>query len=87
MIECTNNFKEQYNNQLKCRICKEENSIENEDHLLTCATLSTESFEVSFSDVYGDIDEQFKVTQIFKKILRKRRVYLDAMEKQSSINN
>ena len=87
MIECKNNFKEQYNNQLKCRICKEEDSIENEDHLLTCATLSTESFAVSFSDVYGDIDEQFKVTQIFKKILRKRRVYLDAMEKQSSINN
>ena len=42
-------------------------SCHNEDHI----------HKVRFSDVYGNTDEQYKALQVFKKILRSRKVYLN----------
>ena len=36
MIDCKSNFSQQYDNNLVCRICKDINTVENEDHLLVC---------------------------------------------------
>ena len=81
MIDCKTNFREQFHQRLQCRICKEPNSIENEDHLLTCSVLNNANSEVNFSDVYGDIDHQYKATQAFKSVIRRRKVFLDVMDK------
>ena len=43
--------------------------------------LNDQVYEVTFSDVYGNADEQYKVVQIFKKVLRRRQPYLDIAEK------
>ena len=79
MIECKSNFSNQYGDNLICRICQDVNSIEDEDHILVCPILNTEHYDVTFSDVYRDIDTQYNVTKVYKKVLRRRNVYLEAM--------
>ena len=84
MLECKANFSEQYQKKLQCRLCKAPDSIENEDHLLTCSILNTVKYNVQFSDVYGTVDEQYEVVQIFKKVVRRWKVYLDNIQYPSS---
>ena len=79
MIDCKSNFSNQFDNVLTCRFCQEVNSVDNEDHLLLCKTLNTEEYDVQFSDVYCDLDKQYKVTQVFKKVLRRRKIYQETM--------
>ena len=79
MIYCKSNFSNLFDNKLNFRTCQEVNSVEDEDHRLLCKTLNTENYDVKFSNVYCDIEKQYKVTQIFKIVLRKRNSYLDAM--------
>ena len=79
MIDCKSNFRNQFDNVLTCRTCQEVNSVEDEDHLLSCKTLNTEEYDVQFSDVYCNLDKQYKVTKVFKRILRRRQIYLDTL--------
>ena len=81
MVDCKANFRNQYRNILTCRICKATESIENEDHILTCSVLNDEEYDVQFSDVYGSTDGQYRAVQVFKKVLRRRKIYLDIAEK------
>ena len=81
MLDCKTNFRNQYNNVLTCRICKENDSIEDEDHILNCSVLNDEGYGVQFSEVYGSADEQYRAVQVFKKVLRRRQIYLDIAEK------
>ena len=81
MVDCKANFRNQYRNILTCRICKATESIENEDHILTCSMLNDEEYDVKFSDVYGSTDGQYRAVQVFKKVLRRRKIYLDIAEK------
>jgi hypothetical protein len=67
---------------LQCRLCKAPDSIENEDHVLTCSILDTEKYNVQSRDV--DVDEQSEVVQIFKKVVRRWKVYLDNIQYPSS---
>ena len=78
MTNCKSNFKQQYVNNMKCRICASEGSVEDEDHILICPALTDGQ-----TDVYGDIDSQLHAVKVFKKVLRKRQVYLDMKEKQT----
>ena len=80
MLDCKNNFKNQFENNLKCRLCEDTNSVENEEHLLHCIAIQNEDLNITFSDVYGDVDKQYKATQVFKKILRKRKVLIDLLQ-------
>ena len=79
MINCKSNFSNAYDNQLQCRMCEELDSVENEDHLLTCSVLNTEKYDVQYSDVFESIDKQYSAVKVFKNVLRKRQVYLDNM--------
>ena len=79
MINCKSNFSNAYDNQLQCRMCEEPDSVENEDHLLTCSVLNTENYDVQYSDVFESIDKQYSAVKVFKNVLRKRQVYLDNM--------
>ena len=81
MVDCKSNFSHLFEENMTCRICDDENSYENEDHLLVCKTLNTEEYDVRYSDVYANVNKQYKVTQVFKKVLRMRNVYIEAMDK------
>ena len=80
MTNCKSNFKMQFGNVLTCRICKEEGSVEDENHILICSELTEGQCEVQFTDVYGDLDSQFNAVQVYKKVIRRRNVYLEMME-------
>ena len=83
MTNCKSNFKQQYVNNMKCRICASEGSVEDEDHILICPALTDGQTDVQFTDVYGDIDSQLHAVKVYKKVLRKRQVYIDMIEKQT----
>ena len=81
MTNCKVNFKKQFGNNLKCIICEDEESEENEDHVLNCTVVNgTETYDVQFTDVYGDADAQYKAVQVYKKVLRTRQIYLEMEE-------
>ena len=63
---------------MNCRICKDSNSLEDENHLLTCEKLNDEHSDVQFSDVYNNTDKQLAAVKAFKAILRRRKVHLDS---------
>ena len=79
MLDCKTNFSQQYQNKLNCRVCNVPESIENEDHLLTCSVLNIEQYDVQFSDVFGNCDQQYAAVKAFKKVMRRRKVYLDVI--------
>ena len=83
MLDCKTNFEGQFREDMSCRACKVVSSVEDEDHILSCVVLKLDSNEVKFSDVYGSMEQQYKATQVFKKILRKRKVYLDTTNPSS----
>ena len=63
MLDCKTNFQNQYAEDLSCRFCKDNGNIEDEDHILRCTVLNNEKYDVKFSDVYGNIDHQYKAVQ------------------------
>ena len=83
MVDCKSNFEGQFREDMSCRACKVVGSVEDEDHILSCFVLKLDSHDVKFSDVYGNMDQQYKATQVFKKILRRRKVYLDVANPSS----
>ena len=80
MLDCKANFPNQYGNILVCRMCKNENTIEDEDHILKCKTLNTEEYAVNFKFVYGTSKQQYELTKIFKKVMRKRTLLLSILD-------
>ena len=76
MLDCKTNFEGQFDD-MSCRTCNIQQSVENEDHVLYCTALNSDAHGVKFGDVYGNPDKQYKAIQVFKKILHRRKVYLD----------
>ena len=66
-INVKHNFKSQYEN-MNCRICKVENSLEDEEHILHCGAFDEYTGDIMFNDVYGNIDKQFEAVKIYKKV-------------------
>ena len=81
MTNCKSNFKYQYGINLTCRICEDENSFEDENHILICPKITEGKLYIKFSDVYGDVNCQYRAVKTYKKIFRKRDIYLEMMEK------
>ena len=55
--------------------------IEDEEHILHCGEFGNDDDDIRFDDVYGDVDKQLKAVKVFKKILRRREVYLEIRSK------
>ena len=83
MLDCKTNFQNQYAEDLSCRFCKDNGNIEDEDHILRCTVLNNVKYDVKFSDVYGNIDQQYKAVQVYKTVMRRRKVYLNIIQKSS----
>ena len=62
-------------------VAESANTFEDEDHILACKVINTELHEVAFSDVYGNVNEQCKAGQVYKKVLRRTKTYMDIAEK------
>ena len=75
-LDLKSNFKSQYQD-LCCRICKDTNTIEDEDHIVVCSGLNNEESDTKFSDVFENADKQLKAVKFFKKIMRKRELILE----------
>ena len=84
MFDCKTNFQNQYKDDLTCRVCKAITSVENEDHLLLCEELNNKKYDVQFSDVFGNTDQQYNAVIAFKQVLRRRKVYFDIFNNSSS---
>ena len=39
-------------------------------------------YDVQFSDVYGTVDDQLKAVKVFKKVLKRRNICLEILDKQ-----
>ena len=80
MINCKTNFKMQFGNNLTCRICKTDESIEDEDHILVCPEQTDGQCDVQYTDVFGDVDSQYNPVKMYKKVMRKRNIYLETLD-------
>ena len=78
MLDVKSNFSTLYERNFVCRTCKEEDSIEDEDHLLDCKNLKSEidDVEVKFDFVYKDLIHQKRAVNAFKAVLRKREILM-----------
>ena len=80
------NMKTAFGNNLECRICHEENSIENEEHtFFNCSELVSNADEIvniQFDDIYGNIHEQVRAMNYFMHIIEKRKIILELAERR-----
>ena len=78
MLDVKYNFSTLYERNLVCRTCKEEDSVEEEDHLLVCKNLKSEvkDDEVKFEFVYKDVKHQKRAVKVFKAVLRKSEILI-----------
>ena len=68
----------EYNN-MKCRICENENSFKEENHLLHCPKLTShlEDSEVVYDSVFGNLEEQISASKRFSKVLSRRKTIME----------
>ena len=64
---------------MQCRLCEDENSHEDENHLLNCSELVAhlETSDVRFDDVFGDLETQIRAVKRFIKVLDRRDNIMD----------
>ena len=75
MNDLKSNFQNKYKNNLNCSLCKQE-CKESESHLLQCVEIISEPDinlqNLKYSDIYGNLGDQIKAVQIWKKIFKIR---------------
>ena len=78
------NFRNQFKEDMSCRCCKEEDSIEDEDHLLDCKMLRSEveDYDVTFDHVFSTLEKQINAVKVFEKVMRKRDLILEVSSKR-----
>ena len=83
--------KYQYFYDLNCIICKEPESLEDENHLLSCKVLNVNYLSdinsVTYPDVFKSLQQQIKAVTVFKRIWRMREILLKEELSGKSIIN
>ena len=75
MLNIKANFSSMHKNSMWCSLCKDKNTRETEEHLLSChvlvnhPTLKDEIQSVKFQDVFSNIAKQKNAVSVFKKIM------------------
>ena len=54
-MDCKSNFGHQYGDDLAYRTCGDEDTLEDENHLLVCPILYEEAYDITFNNVSGDV--------------------------------
>ena len=70
------NFKSKYGKDLTCKLCKDENSVEDLPHLLACPflvghpKLSSKINSIKIDDIFGNLESQVKAVKIWDRIFK-----------------
>ena len=60
---------------MSCRICQVEDSIESDQHLLTCRQVisvlkdSTNILKVKYEDIFDNLSSQIEITKIYEIVI------------------
>ena len=66
---CKTNFRQQYQADLSCQICHQEDSPQ---HLFNCALDGVDINGTKYEDIFGNVEQQSRVIKVLKKITVKR---------------
>ena len=72
-VKC--NYKMKYGNNLNCSLCQK-NVQESESHLLQCEDIlsengiAEEAANITYNDIYGNLNEQIRAVKLWKKIFK-----------------
>ena len=81
IYDVKSNFKNRFNNNMRCRICMLPDSYENESHLLKCSdlvdNLSSAESNLKLEDIYGTLETQVRFIKHFDKIHSRRKLMLE----------
>ena len=82
MVEVKTNFKSHYGQDLTCKFCSEDDT---QSHLLSCKELvaNLDTSEVTYSDIYKDLNKQEEIARIYTLILKARSLKLKILESNS----
>ena len=83
MVEVKTNFKSHYGQDLTCKFCSEDDT---QSHLLSCKELvaNLDTSEVTYSDIYKDLNKQEEIARIYTLILKARSLKLKILESNFS---
>ena len=74
LMDIKYNQKSSFLSNLKCRLCKEEDSVETQLHLTSCKfviqTLGSETDHFREDDMFGDLGKQIEAIKVWKKIIQ-----------------
>ena len=77
------NYKTMFNDNI-CRVCSDEEAIEDEKHaFFHCQVLlegTKVNNEIKFDDIYGTLDQQIRAINYMMPLIRKREVLLELVE-------
>ena len=69
------NFSSHYGNDISCDLCS--NHVDSQENLLSCVKLTSQvsiPCDVTYADIYKNIDKQLQIVKIIKKLLRAREL-------------
>ena len=70
------NFRQMYENDLSCILCKDPNTVENLQHLRECPylvgqhKLADQLKSIKCEDIFGQLSEQIKAVQVWGKVFK-----------------
>ena len=73
------NFPTKYED-MKCRICDDENTIENEEHTFSCPVLLDKldlDEPINIDDIFSTVPKQMNVMKNIMKVMTRRRILLE----------
>ena len=81
-FDVKSNYKTLFKDNMSCRICRDPNSYEDEDHtFFRCSDLKhdsdTNTHDIKFEDIYSDLENQIRAIKYFRNIADKRKIILE----------
>ena len=90
-VDVKTNFKNQFSkSNMFCRLCKNTDEEESELHLLKCnqiisdKQLQQQIKDISYSDVFGTLEQQVKAIKVWKKVFKVWKVKMEASNQSLS---
>ena len=75
------NMKSQFEDDMRCRLCMEDDSFEDEKHVFEeCKELIEDkqiSDQISFDNIFGNLEEQTRTIKHFAPIMKKRDLIIE----------
>ena len=82
MLPVKANFRNMHTN-LQCDLCKDQNAVESQLHLLNCKVLQNhpqlknEIDTIAYDDIFKDLSKQVRAARVWRKIWTVRNIELE----------